>query len=169
MYFTLLSGTYGNVEAYLIDLVTEAFSTLGSLDPSQDALIIMARTRWEGRIDSIGQRFGLKLGKTQFADRFRNIKMEVQGETFNEPVSFVQRIADIRHLLVHSAGRLGDRLADLYSDKGITKDTVITIPTELPFEFHVFLTGFSDVFDKAFSDKFGWPRSMVQPHELVEM
>ncbi len=160
---------YGNLEAYLVDLVREAFTALGSPDPSQDALNIMARTKWEGKIDSIGQCFGMELGKRQFADRFRDVKMAMQGQSFNEPIAFLQKIAEIRHLLIHSAGRLGDRLIHQYSDAGFTKDTVITTPAELPFELHVFLTGFSEVFDKAFSDRFDWPRNMVQPHELVEM
>lgn len=159
---------YGNLEAYLVDLVTEAFAVTGSPEPSQDALTIMARAKWEGKIDSIGQRFGLELGKRQFADRFQNVKMEMENESFTEPIAFLQRIAEIRHLLVHSAGRLGDSLVRRFPQTGLTNDTVITIPTELPFELHVFLTGFSDVFDKAFSEKFGWARKIVKPHELVE-
>jgi len=67
---------YGNLEAYLVDVVNEAFANVGSSDPSQDAVNIMARTKWEGKIDSICQRFSMKLGKRQFADRFCDIKME---------------------------------------------------------------------------------------------
>lgn len=160
---------YGNLEAYLIDVVYEAFSNQGSADPSQDAVNIMARTKWEGKIDSICQRFSLELGKRQFADSFRNIKMEFLGESFSEPLPFLQNIAEIRHLLVHSSGRIGDRLIQRYPEAGFTKDTVIAIPFELPFDLHLFLTVFSDVFDKSFSDKFNWPRNIVQPEQLVEI
>jgi hypothetical protein len=158
---------YGNLEAYLVDILNEAFVNLGSSDPSQDALNMMARAKWEGKIDSMCQRFKLELGKGQFAHRFRDIKMTFLGESFNEPIRFLQRIAEVRHLLVHSAGRLGDRLVQLYPEAGFTKDTVIAMPLELSFDLHIFLTAFSEVFDKAFSDKLAWTRTIVQPEQLV--
>ena len=95
---------------------------------------------------------------------FKDIPLEFQGKSYSNPIKFLQVIADIRHLIVHSAARVDDRVA---KETGLKSGEEISFPLELPFDLHFFLVTFSDVFDKAFSEKFGWTRQSVQPENLV--
>lgn len=155
---------YGNLEAYIVDIAIDSFQALGINNAQQETLRLLAIKGWAGKIDSIGQKFNVKLGKRYFMDKFRSIPLEFQGKSYSNPIEFLQIIADIRHLILHSAGRIDDRLAN---ETGLKSGDEISFPVELPFDLHIFLVTFSDVFDKAFSDRFGWTRQLVQPEHLV--
>lgn len=155
---------YGNLEAYIVDIAIDSFQALGNDNAQQETLRLLATKGWKGKIDSIGQKFNVKLGKNVFIEKFKDIPLEFQGKSYSNPIEFLQIIADIRHLILHSAGRIDERLAQ---ETGLKSGEEISFPVELPFDLHIFLVTFSDVFDKAFSDGFGWTRHLVKPEHLV--
>jgi hypothetical protein len=158
---------YGNFEAYIVDVLVDAFEIMKVENPQQDALKLLAMKGWEGKIDSIGQKIGVSVGKRQFQEKFKSIPMEFAGQSCSDSISFLQNIADLRHLIVHSAGRVDERLARSHPEANLKKGEDLAVPVELPFDLHLFLNAFTDVFDKAFADKFNWERNLIQPEYLV--
>lgn len=163
-----LTSIYGNFEAYIIDILIDAFDRMGADNPQQESLKMLSMKGWEGKIDSIGQKLGVSIGKKQFQEKFKGIPMEFEGQACANSILFLQNIADVRHLIVHSAGRIDRRLANSYPHVNLREGDEIAVPVELPFDLHMFLIAFSDVFDRAFADKFNWERRVVQPEYLVQ-
>ncbi len=158
---------YGNFEAYLIDLLIGAFQAKNISDPEQESLKMLANRAWEGKIDNIGQRLKVNIGKRQFSERFKDIKLEFQGILCNHPLEFLQRTADIRHLITHSSGRISESLAQNYPDTGLKAGDIINLPVEFPFDLHIFFVALTDVFDSAFSQTYGWTRQLLSPKSLI--
>ncbi len=158
---------YGNFEAYIVDLLVGAFKERRAVDPEQESLNILACRGWEGKIDYIGQKLQVTIGKSQFAERFKNIRLEFQGKLSSNPIVFLQKTADLRHLIAHSSGRISENLAKDYPNSGLKAGDMIQFPVEFPFDLHLFLVTFTDVFDGAFSKKYGWKRKAIRPASLV--
>jgi hypothetical protein len=158
---------YGNFEAYLVDLLIGAFQAQKIADPEQESLRMLATRAWEGKIDNIGQRLKVNLGKRRFAERFKEVKLEFQGISCKDPIAFLQKTADIRHLITHSSGRISESLAKDFPDTGLKAGDKIQMPVEFPFDLHIFLVAFSDVFDIAFSEVYSWKRELISPKSLI--
>jgi len=158
---------YGNFEAYLVDILISAFQELKIENPEQETLNMLAARGWEGKIDHIGQKLKVNIGKRQFLEKFKDIPLDFQGTLCKDPIIFLQKVADVRHLIAHSSGRISEGLAKAYPGAGLKTGDVIQLPVELPFDLHIFLVAFTDVFDKAFSEKYGWERKTVSPESLV--
>ena len=159
---------YGNFEAYLIDILIDALERLGESNPQQESMKILAMRGWEGKIDSIGQKLNIKVGKGKFREKFKDIPMEIEGKACSDAISFLQNIADVRHLIVHTAGRVDARLAKNYPDANLKEGDEIAIPVELAFDLHIFLVSFTEIFDKAFSERFKWEQKVIHPKYLVK-
>ena len=95
---------YGSFEAYIADLVLDGLTHQDTKDPYQEALHLMVLAKWRGKIDRIGQKLNVGLGKRRFVAKFRDMELEFLGEQFKDPLEFLERAGGLRHLLVHSSG-----------------------------------------------------------------
>jgi hypothetical protein len=159
---------YGNFEAFLIDIVVDAFQEQRVTDPHQEAFNLLAITRWPGKFDRITQKFSLNLGKRQFLNKYRNLDMTFLGKATGDPVDFLQAMADLRNRLGHSAGRADKRLICEYPASGLADGELIQLPFGLPTETHFFFVLMTDLLDEVFCRRFGWGREMVRPESLVD-
>ena len=92
---------YGSFEAYIADLVLDGLSDEGAQDPYQEALNLMVLAKWRGKVDRIGKRLELKIGKRRFVTKFRDIDMDFMGESCKDPLEFLEKAGELRHRLVN--------------------------------------------------------------------
>lgn len=159
---------YGNLEAFLTDLAHDALSVLGSTDPLQEAIALVVSTKWAGKLDRIAQRFSLRLGHRNYVMAYKDIEMQFLGRTTGDPIEFLQAAADLRHRLVHSAGRADSRLLADYPRSGLVQGALIELPFGFPVSIHFFLVPFTDLLDEAFCTKFGWARPVTTVEQLID-
>ncbi len=159
---------YGNFEAFLADLAHDALSTLGSSDPFEDAVALVAMTKWKGKLGRIAQKFSLELGHRRYIAAYRDIDMRFLGRATNDPIEFLQSAADLRHRLVHSAGRADAKLLAEYPESGLSDGALIELPFGFPVAVHFFFVPLSDLLDDAFSARFAWPRETSSIDQLLD-
>lgn len=159
---------YGNVEAFLADQVCDALSTLGSKGPFEEALALLATTKWKGKLDRIAQKFSLQLGHRRYVAAYAEIGMQFLGKSTDNPVEFLQATADLRHRLVHAAGRADARLLDEYPQSGLTEGALIELPFGLPVALHFWFVPFTDLLDHAFSTAYGRTRETIAIDQLID-
>ena len=158
---------YGSFEAYIADLVLDGLTHQDTKDPYQEALHLMVLAKWRGKIDRIGQKLNVGLGKRRFVAKFRDMELEFLGEQFKDPLEFLERAGGLRHLLVHSSGRVDEAFASQYPKANMRAADTISLPTDLPIALHLFLVHLSDLFDEIFAAKFGWDRTTIGPETLA--
>ena len=158
---------YGNFEAYLADLVYDALASSHAKAPFDDALRLMASMKWWGKLDRIGQRFDLRLGRARYRKAYEGIEMGFLGREMSDPIDFLEAMAEMRHRLVHSAGRVDANLRTKYPGYDLPEGALIRLPPELPFDIQLFLVPLTDLLDDAFCTRFGWKRRCVHVERLV--
>jgi len=159
---------YGNFEAFLIDLISDALKSDGETDPIQGAVAMLASTKWEGRFNRISQKLSIGLGKQAFIVKYSGIEMGIMGKATNNPIEFLQAMADFRHRLVHSAGRADAKLLEQYPNIGVSEGDLIQMPFGFPMDIHLFFVPMTDLFDEVFAARFGWKRDITAPEHLID-
>ena len=161
---------HGSFEAYILDLVGDAIAQSGvDQDPFEESVRLMAGTKWRGKVDRIGQKFGIALGKKRFVAHFKDFEMGFLGEGTADPIEFLEKATDLRHRLVHAVGRVDAAFAATYPKAGLSEGDKIRLPLGLPVGMHLFFVHLSDLFDKAFASRFGWKRRAIAPETLTEV
>ena len=158
---------YGSFEAFLADLVLDAFDDQGYTDPSEETLRLMTGVQWVGKIDRISQVFKLNLGKRVRRSAFHEMSMESMGRQIDDPADFLQTLATVRHRIVHYSGRVDRSLAEEFASFGVKEGEAITLAPRIPFEVHFFLIHFSELFDSEFCRRFGWSREEIRVELLL--
>jgi hypothetical protein len=159
---------YGNFEAYLGDLVMDGLTQMGTKpDPYEKALELMVLSKWEGKIDRICLKLDVPLGKGVLTTKFEGFDLGFFNEKCKNPVEFMEKLAELRHLLVHSCGRVDNAFLPAHPNLGLAAGQVIPLPFKLPMELQLFFSHLSDAFDEAFSSTFGWQRIPVAPETLT--
>ncbi len=160
---------YGNFEAYLADLVIDG---LIEADPGCDAYTeaktLLIRRKWEGKIGAIDHRLSLGLKGRLLKEWFEGIEMHFLGTKCSQPMDFLEKVSDLRDRVVHYGSRVDAGLASSYSEAGFKEGDEIAFPFDVPTQLHLFLTHLSNLVDDAFCRKFGWPREIVGPENLLD-
>jgi hypothetical protein len=159
---------YGNFDAYLFDLVRDALSDLAVQDPIQEAVSMLASMRWAGKIDRLSNKLSVKLPKRKLLQKYKDIEMGFLGKASKNPIDFLQSMANLRHRLVHSAGRADPKLIQEYPNSGLKEGDLIELPFGLPYSINFFFVPFTDVLDESFCDQYSWRREMIAPENLVD-
>jgi len=90
------------------------------------------------------------------------------GEKCIDPIDFLDRMADVRHRLVHSSGRADNALVTKYPKSNLKPGQLIELHFGLPHGIHFFFVMLSELVDEEFAVKFNWTRSMVVPEKLID-
>ena len=124
---------YGNFEAYVADIVLGGLSSENAEDPYQDALNLMVLSKWRGKVDKIGQRLKIVMGKRRFVNKFREIEMNFLGESCTDPLEHLETTAELRHSLVHSSGRMDQDFVNRFPEADLKVDEAILLPHHMPY------------------------------------
>lgn len=122
----------------------------------------------EGKLDRIAQQFALALGHRQYVEAYTGIDMRFLGKSTNDPVEFLQAMADLRHRLVHSGGRADGHLVAEYQGSGLVDGALIELPFGLPVALHFWFVPLTELLDDAFCARFGWPRQTASIDQLID-
>ena len=158
---------YGSFEAYIADVVCDAYSQLGEGDPESRTLQTIYGKRWPGRLDSMHQDLQVQLPKRRFTSAFKGQTLVFLGKKRDDPRDFLEDLAQVRHLLVHSAGRVSAAFLADYPEAAISAGDLINIPYATLRHIELFLFRMTDVLDAAFAEKFGWARPVKDPAKLL--
>ncbi len=161
-------GVYGNFEAYMLDIIAAGLKELSYPNPEDIAVETMMGTRWEGKFNRVMQRIGVKFGKQRMVNKFHNLDMGFLGEKCVDPVDFLDRMADLRHRLVHSSGRVDKALVNKYPKANLRTGDLIVLPFGLPHGIHMFFVFLAEFVDEIFAARFNWTRSEVAPEKLID-
>jgi len=161
-------GVYGNFEAYMLDVIVAGLKELSHPNPENEAVSMTLGTAWQGKFSRIIQKFGVQLGKGKLVNQFRNFDMGFLGEQCVDPIDFLDRMADLRHRLVHSSGRVDNALINKYPKANFKSGDLIELPFGLPYGIHMFFVFLTEVIDEVFALKFNWTRSIVAPEKLID-
>jgi hypothetical protein len=159
---------YGNLEAYLIDVLINAFKEEAVTNAQQEAISLMYGTTWKGKIDRISQRFNVSIGKRQIRSAYKEIVLEVFGLETKDPLDLLMAMADVRHRLIHSAGRADSQFITRYPGAGINEGDLIQVPSGIPMDLHFFQVPLTGLIDEKFSSKYNWKRTMESPENLID-
>jgi len=125
-------------------------------------------SKWQGKIDRISKKLGIRLGTRVFINKFHDIDMGFLGEPCKSPIELLEKAADLRHRLVHSSGRVDAAFIATYPKAGLSVGQVISLPFGFPIPLQLLFYHLTEVFDEAFSSNFGWQRTTVAPETLTE-
>lgn len=159
---------YGNFEAYLCDLILDALTQMKESDPYEETLRLMSTSKWRGKMDRVTQKLNVPLGTRVFMNQFKDIDMRFLGQQCNNPIEFLEKVADLRHRLVHYSGKVDKEFSKAYPNTGLSEGATISLPFGLPMSLQLFFAHLTDVIDKAFSLQYGWQRTVVPIEKLTE-
>lgn len=159
---------YGNFESFFADLVIDGLLEQNHPNPKEETIRLMMATKWVGKIDRISQKFGLDLGKRARDEHFQELHMEITGNVYKDPIEFLQKMADIRHRLVHYSGQVDALLIKDVPNYGLSVGDLIELPGQLPYDVNNYFVMLTEMIDEAFSNQFGWSRVLIPPEQLVE-
>lgn len=158
---------YGNAEAYIADMVIDAYrETETKIDPYEAAIKLISTTRWQGKIHRIINKFGVNLGATVFIEKFKGIEISLLKHKYDNPLEFLESLAEVRHRLVHYPGHVDKTFLEKFPNSGLSEGGTISLPGGATLSMHLFFVQLTDVIDEAFASKFGWERKMVIPEKL---
>jgi hypothetical protein len=158
---------YGNFEAFLADSVNDGLTAQKHLTPTEETIRLTMAAKWLGKIDRISQRFDIDLGKRIRTKKFTELKMEFQNTVYKDPIDFLQKMADVRHRLIHSSGRVDSLFLGEFPNCGLSEGDLIELPPSIPYDVHFFFVLLTDLIDEAFSMKFSWSRTKISPEALT--
>lgn len=160
---------YGNFEAFISDLIVDALSELNSEDPEQEALNLMMKMKWNGKIDRIAQKLGLNLNREIFIKNYKNIGMNFLGIQYDDPIIFLDKLSKIRHLIAHYAGRVNSQFIKEFPDSKSLLNKHIMMSFSTPYDINFYLVKLTDIIDYAFCKRFNWSRELIAPEKLVNI
>ena len=98
---------YGSIETYIFQLMERSFPGIGITENILDqSLEIMLRKKWDSKLCTMSDVFGLGYKAGELKDHFSNFEMNFAGKVFKNPLHFLDELAQIRHKIVHASSIL---------------------------------------------------------------
>ncbi|MCB2182402.1 MAG: hypothetical protein KQH63_10280 [Desulfobulbaceae bacterium] len=144
---------YGSFETFLFQLFEKSFPLVGIteniLDKSRD---ILMRKKWDGKFCKMSEAFYIEYKAGDLKKQFNSFEMEYEGEKYNNPLNFLDKLAQVRHRIVHASSILEN-------------DRLIVIDMNIFHGFFVFFFLLTDFVDNLFAKRFGYRRHRLKPIE----
>lgn len=144
---------YGSFETYLFELFERSYIELGIEENHlQRSLGILMKGMWDGKFCKMAHVFGCEYKASELIRQFLGFKMDFEGKSFENPLDFLDELAQVRHRIVHASSVLG-------------KGKVIFINVDILPVLVSFLNKLTDYIDYMFAKRFGYERIDVKPAE----
>lgn len=142
---------YSSFETYLYQLFERSFPIVGiteaTLDKSRDILMLK---KWDGKFCKMNEVFDIGYKASELADYFSNFEMDFEGKKYNNPLNFLDKLAQVRHKIVHASSI-------------IEKNRMIFIDINIFHGLFGFFFLLTDYVDNFFAKKFGYTRQKINP------
>ena len=146
---------YGSFETYLYQLFEISFPAVGMtkpeeiLDKSRDILMLK---KWDGKFCKMNEVFNIGYRASELINYFSHFEMDFNGEKHKNPSVFLDKLAKVRHRIVHASSIL-------------EKDKKIFIDMNIFHGLFGFFFLLTDYVDDLFAIKFGYIRQKIKPSE----
>jgi hypothetical protein len=142
---------YGSLETYLFELIERSYPEIGTTeDLLQSSLGIMMGSNWDGKFCKMRDIFGINYRASDIKNHFRSFEMDFEGKKFQNPLLFLDELAQVRHRIVHASSILATGQA-------------IYINAQVFHAHYAFCALLTDYIDSLFSKKFNYRRIMINP------
>jgi hypothetical protein len=144
---------YGSFETYLYQLFERSFQIIGIKDEeeifnrSRDILMLK---KWDGKFCSINEVFAIGYKAGELNKYFSNFNMHFEAKKYNNPLNFLDELAQVRHRIVHASSIL-------------EKDKMIFIDMKMFNGLLGFFFRLTDYVDSLFAKKFGYTQQKIDP------
>lgn len=144
---------YGSFETYLFQLFERAFPLIGVtdniLDKSREILMLK---KWAGKFCKMNEVFSIDYKSRDLIGNFKNFEMKFEGKSYDNPLTFMDEIAQVRHRIVHASSLLEN-------------DKLIVINMNIFLSFFGFFCLLTDYIDERYSKRFEFTRTTINPAE----
>lgn len=144
---------YGSFETYLYQLFEKSFPTVGVskaemiLDKSRDILMLK---KWDGKFCRMNDVFNIGYKAGDLISHFADFEMDFGGKKHNNPLNFLDELAQVRHRIVHASSI-------------VEKDKMISIDINHFHGLFGFFFLLTDYVDNLFAKKFSYTRQKLDP------
>jgi len=98
---------YGSLETYLFQLIERSYLEIGITENILNlSLDIMMKRNWDSKLCKLRDVFGLNYKAGELNKHFSEFEMNFEGESFKNPLQFLDKLAQIRHRIVHASSIL---------------------------------------------------------------
>jgi len=142
---------YGSFETYLFQLFEKSFPLVGVTGDILDAsLSILMRKTWDGKFCKMDKIFCIDYKATDLIAQFNDFVMDFEGQIYKNPLNFLDKLAQVRHRIVHASSILEN-------------NKLIFIDMKIFHDFFAFFFLLTNYVDSLFSKKFGYVRQKLNP------
>jgi len=144
---------YGSFETYLFQLFEKSFPSVNITENILDKSIdILMRGKWDGKFCKMNEIFTIDYKAGDLINQFNNFEMDFEGEKHKNPLNYLDKIAQVRHKIVHASSILEN-------------DKMIFINMNIFHGFFGFFFLLTDYVDNLFVKRFGYTRQRLKPNE----
>ncbi len=98
---------YGSFETYLFQMFDRTYPKIGITKDTLDvSLDILMRRKWDGKFNKMSEVFDVNYRAGELMNHFKDFKMTFSGNSIKNPLSFLDKLAQIRHRIVHASSIL---------------------------------------------------------------
>jgi hypothetical protein len=142
---------YGSLETYLYNLFERSFPMVGiTKDILDQSISILMGGTWDGKFCKMHHIFGVDYKANDLINHFMGFEMDIEGEVFKNPLSFLDKLAKVRHQIIHASSIL-------------EHGKLIIIPEHIFHAFYAFYMVLTDYVDQLFARRFGYARVVIDP------
>lgn len=95
---------YGSFEIYLFQLFDRSYPNIGVSENTLDISIdILMRKKWDGKFCKMRDVFGVAYKVNDLTLGFSDLQMDFSGKKIENPLIFLDELAQIRHRIVHAS------------------------------------------------------------------
>jgi hypothetical protein len=142
---------YGSFETYLFQLLERSYPNIGVMEDALARSIgILMGGKWDSKFNKMSEIFGLEFKAGALMNHFSGFKLNFEGKIYKNPLSFLDKLAEVRHRVVHASSIL-------------EKDKLISVEMNIFHGFYGFYFLLTDFVDSLFANRFNYPRFDVNP------
>ena len=110
------------------------------------------RKKWDGKFCKMRDVFDIKYKASELINHFKGFEMNFEGKKFKNPLDFLDRLAQVRHRIVHASSIW-------------EKDKLVSIDAKVFHAYYAFCAHLTDFIDDLFASRFKFDRAKINPAE----
>ena len=144
---------YGIWETFLFEILEKSFPQIGmSQNILEKSLKILMKGNWDGKFCKMQSAFGIDYKASDLINHFKDFEMNFGGTKFQNPLNFLDELAQIRHRIIHASSMLNN-------------GKPIFINAQIFPSFLSFFALLTEYVDRLFSEKFAYTQTKINPAE----
>jgi len=146
---------YGSFETYLFQLFERSFPAIGITNMEEifdKSKRILMFKEWNGKFCTMNDFLHIGYKESDLTSCFSNFSLDFEGKEYNNPLDFLNELAQVRHRIVHASSILEN-------------NRKISIDMNVFNGFLGFFFLLTDYVDSLFAKEFSYDRKKINPRE----